>query len=143
MPLRAAASRLLTLLVAILAGGAFTFALIWLLYALGSLEAGLAQLSHAGPASIHFFYIFAVPVLDASICGLLIGLTFKLVGVESLWLHVAAFLFAFEFVEMRITGARMLTQLIVAAPFMWLFPLITCLVILLSQGLKRKSSVEA
>jgi hypothetical protein len=121
------------------AGVAFAFALAVVLGALGWLEAGVAQgLSHPSER-VHFLYRFAFPLLDAIVCGLLVGLPFAFVRVEARWLHAACFFVAFYVTEIVGVGPDTFRELVVAAPLMWLFPLTTCLVIALSEHLKRRA----
>ena len=133
-------SRAKTLFLAVLAGITFAVVLTWLLGALGWLEVGLAQAQNATPGRVSSLYRFIFPLVDAGVCGLLVGLALGLVHIESRWFHVAAFFVAFYIVEMAISGARVFTQLFTVAPFMWLFPIVTCAVILLSQRLKRRAT---
>jgi hypothetical protein len=58
---------------------------------------------------------------------------------EARWSHVAAFFFTFYLVEAAIYGARPFIQLFVSTPFLWLFPIVTGVVILLLRQLKRRA----
>ncbi len=116
---------------------------VWLFGVFLWLEVGIAQALHAISGAVHFFIRFAAPVLDASLCGLVVGLSWGLVRVDARWLHIAIFFLAFYVVEVLISGPRVSALLIVASPFMWLFPLATWLVMLMSTRLKRRGFARA
>ena len=126
----------LTLACAVLAGALFTVILAWLLGLFGWVEASIAQAAHPSPVGLHSYYRFVVPLIDASLSGLLAGLVLGLITLESRWLHVVLFFAAFYGVEVLISGPREFAQLFIASPFMWLFPLITCVVLLLASRWK-------
>ena|SRR5258708_5591960 len=136
-------SRSLTLACAAIAGATFAFIVVWVLGVFGWLEAGLAQALHLVAGGVHFFYRFVAPVLDACFCGLLVGLSLGLIGINGRWLHMATFFLAFYVAEVLISGPRMFAQLVVVSPFMWLFPLATWLVMLLSTRLIRCAGTRA
>ena len=132
--------RPVTLACATVAGAGFAFLLVWLFEALIWLEGTTAQAVLSGnPVGVHFFYRFVVPVIDAAACGLMVGLLLGLVRVHSRWLHALVFFLAFYTVQLAISGIRLFAHLFVIAPFMWLFPLMTCLFILISIRLKRRA----
>jgi hypothetical protein len=137
LPHRTANSRPLTLACAALAGALFSLILVWLLGVFGWIEAGLAQAAHPTVGGVHTYYGLVVPVLDASLSGLLVGLVLGLIRLDSRWLHIAVFFVAFYGAEILIYGPRVFTQLFVASPFMWLFPMATCAVVLLASRLRR------
>ena len=144
MRLTQSAFRSLSLVGAAGAGVLFAFALVWLFGALIWLEATFAQVLLSGnSAGVHLFYGFAVPLVDATVCGLLVGLTLGFVRVEARWLHAVIFFLAFYAVELATSGVQLFANLFVIAPFMWLFPLMTCLFILLSTSLKSRGSSRA
>lgn len=130
-----------SLLLAALAGVMFVLSLEWMLGALGWAEAGLAQAIGRTGGNVGYMYRYLVPLADSGVCGLLVGLAFGLI--EARWKHVAAFFAAFYLAEMTITGATFFAQLFFVAPFMWMFPIFACMVILLSQRLKRGAVLRA
>lgn len=139
LPLPQLTSRPITLVVAAIAGALFALLLIWIFGALGWMEAGLAQALLSGNRSgIHFFYRFVVPLVDAAICGLLVGSTLGLMRIHNRWLHILIFFAAFYAFQLVVSGARLFAHLFVIAPFMWLFPLMACIFLLASVAVQRR-----
>jgi hypothetical protein len=138
------AQRPFTLACAAVAGVLFAFLLVWLFGALIWLEATIAQALLSGSSErIHFFYRFIVPVVDATICGLLVGLALELVPVHTRWLHAITFFLAFYAVQLTISGIQLFADLFAIAPFMWIFPLVTALFLLVSIRLKPRAAIRA
>ena len=123
------------------AGVAFALLLVWLFEPLIWFEGTLAQALLSGnPGLVHFYYKIIVPLIDGTVCGLLVGFPFGLIRMPSRWLHVVAFFLAFYATHLGISSVYLFAQLFVIAPFMWLFPLMTCLFILVLANRKRRTA---
>ena len=121
------------------AGVAFAFFLIGLFEPLIWLEGTLAQALVSGNSDrVHFYYGFVVPLIDGTVCALLVGLPLGLIRMHARWLHVIIFFLAFYAVQLAISGVRLFTHLFVIAPFLWLFPIMTCLLIPVITSLRRR-----
>jgi hypothetical protein len=120
-----------------------------LLNALGWAEAALAQISLEAPGwRVDSTHGFVVPVVAAAISGLLVGLIIGRISGYAKWVAVFSFFTCFfgsfflglETASLccgfQISKARLFAHLMLVTPFMWLFPLFTCVIVRIS-GMSR------